>query len=95
MIPERTRYRPPTADEIAADLAAIVPAHERPHAGEPAWTGGRHDEASCTTCTPPLGSPPWRRGAERASVHQEFLPMSSAGSEPRPGRDGYDLEATS
>lgn len=51
---DRPKYRPPTPDEIAADLAAIVPGPERPFAGVDPWPpgSGRHDPATCETCSP-------------------------------------------
>jgi len=94
-VSDRPKYRPPTPDEIAADLAAIGTPVERPHAGTDPWPSGeRHDTTTCTTCGPTMASPPWQRGASWASVRHDVLPMSSS-SDARPGRDGYDLEATS
>ena len=90
IVHERSAYRPPTADEIAADLAAIEARPERPHAGADPWPGGtHHDHTTCATCGPVMDTVAWMNGAERATHRHEFLPMSSSG-DARPGRDGYD-----
>lgn len=51
---DRQKYRPPTPEEIAADLAAIVPGPERPFVGVSPWPpgSGHHDEATCSSCAP-------------------------------------------
>lgn len=50
----------------------------------------RHDPATCRICQP-IHSEAFRRGAARASRHDGVLPLSSAGDDARPGRDGYEL----
>lgn len=54
MTPERKRYAPPTAEEIAADLAAIGPPNPPPWQNRDPWPpgSGRHDPATCETCAP-------------------------------------------
>lgn len=59
----RQKYRPPTAEEIAADLAAIGPPQSSPWQNRDPWPpgSGHHDPATCATCAP-ARTAAYRRG---------------------------------